>query len=160
MLKYINYDIVFQEIPEEVTLAINISNCPLRCKGCHSTYLLEDTGEFLTENVIFKLLDVYKNSVTCICFMGGDSEPEEIQRLCSYVKEKINKNLKTGWYSGKKKLPENFEISKLNYVKLGPYIQYLGGLNSPSTNQRFYCIENKILHDITFRFWNKKLKYL
>ena len=28
MLKYANYDIVFQEVPDEVTLAINISNCP------------------------------------------------------------------------------------------------------------------------------------
>ena len=28
MLKYANFDIVFQEVPDEVTLAINISNCP------------------------------------------------------------------------------------------------------------------------------------
>ena len=32
MLKYVNTGIVFQEIPDEVTLAINISNCP-----CHIT---------------------------------------------------------------------------------------------------------------------------
>ena len=36
MLKYANFDIVFQEVPEEVTLAINISNCPNQCPGCHS----------------------------------------------------------------------------------------------------------------------------
>ena len=39
MLKYVNTGIVFQEIPDEVTLAINISNCPCRCPGCHSRYL-------------------------------------------------------------------------------------------------------------------------
>ena len=39
MLKYVNTDIVFQEIPDEVTLAVNISNCPCRCPGCHSQYL-------------------------------------------------------------------------------------------------------------------------
>ena len=44
MLKYVNTDIVFQEIPDEVTLAVNISNCPCRCPGCHSEYLWEDVG--------------------------------------------------------------------------------------------------------------------
>ena len=28
MLKYTNHDIVFQEFPDEVTLAINLSLCP------------------------------------------------------------------------------------------------------------------------------------
>ena len=36
MLKYAGYDIVFQEIPDEVTLAISLTNCPNRCPGCHS----------------------------------------------------------------------------------------------------------------------------
>ena len=49
MLRYADYDIVFQEIPDEVTLAINLSNCPNHCKGCHSAYLMEDVGEPLTE---------------------------------------------------------------------------------------------------------------
>ena len=44
MLKYVNTGIVFQEIPDEVTLAINISNCPCHCPGCHSHYLWEDIG--------------------------------------------------------------------------------------------------------------------
>ena len=39
MLKYVNCGIVFQEIPDEVTLSINISNCPCHCPGCHSNYL-------------------------------------------------------------------------------------------------------------------------
>ena len=44
MLKYANTDIVFQEIPDEVTLAINITNCPCHCPGFHSHYLWEDIG--------------------------------------------------------------------------------------------------------------------
>ncbi len=35
MLKYVNYDIVFQEFPDEVTLAINLSSCPNGSPGCH-----------------------------------------------------------------------------------------------------------------------------
>lgn len=33
MLKYAGYDIVFQEIPDEVTLALNLSGCPNGCPG-------------------------------------------------------------------------------------------------------------------------------
>ena len=28
---------VLQEVPGEISLALSISGCPLRCKGCHST---------------------------------------------------------------------------------------------------------------------------
>ena len=49
MLKYTNTDIVFQEIPDEVTLAVNLSGCPCHCPGCHSQYLWGDEGEPLTD---------------------------------------------------------------------------------------------------------------
>ena len=55
MLRFVNYDLVFQEIPDEVTLALNISNCPNRCDGCHSPYLMEDVGAILGENALAAL---------------------------------------------------------------------------------------------------------
>ena len=33
MLKYVNHDIVFQEFPDEVTLAVNLSRCPCAVRG-------------------------------------------------------------------------------------------------------------------------------
>ena len=56
MLKYVNTDVVFQEIPDEVTLAINISNCPCHCPGCHSRYLWEDIGLSLERVLLVWLL--------------------------------------------------------------------------------------------------------
>ena len=56
MLKYTNTDIVFQEIPDEVTLAVNLSGCPCHCPGCHSTHLWGDTGDPLTDEAIDCLL--------------------------------------------------------------------------------------------------------
>ena len=38
------FDVVFQEIPGEVTLALNLSGCPNRCAGCHSPHLWEEVG--------------------------------------------------------------------------------------------------------------------
>ena len=50
MLKYVDTKIVFREVPDEITLCINISNCPCHCKGCHSPYLAEDIGTVLDES--------------------------------------------------------------------------------------------------------------
>ena len=48
MIKYTDTEVVFREFPDEITLAINISNCPIHCKGCHSPELWDDIGEKLT----------------------------------------------------------------------------------------------------------------
>ena len=149
MLKFHNYDIVFQEIPNEVTLAINISNCPNRCAGCHSPHLWEDTGNILDENTLAVLLEKYGNAITCICFMGGDSSPEDVLRLAKFVKQY---NKKTAWYSGNSTLYES-ALSFFDYIKLGEYIEKLGGLKNPTTNQRLYRIENETMIDVTYIYW-------
>ncbi|MBB4035596.1 anaerobic ribonucleoside-triphosphate reductase activating protein [Dysgonomonas hofstadii] len=156
MLKYSNYNIVFQEIPGEVTLAVNLSNCPNRCKGCHSLYLQQDIGEVFDEYVLEHLLDKYGNSVTCICFMGGDIDPEEVERLSVFVREKSTGNIKTGWYSGRIKLPESVFIENFDYIKLGAYIERYGGLDNATTNQRFYKVESGKMIDQTFLFQQRK----
>lgn len=56
MLKFVDYDIVFPEIPNEVTLAINLSNCPHRCPGCHSPQLQQNIGKELNESVLSDLI--------------------------------------------------------------------------------------------------------
>ena len=149
MLRFVNYDIVFQEVPDEVTLAINISGCPNRCKGCHSPYLMGDVGEVLDEDVLADLLKKYKNAITCICFMGGDNDTIEIDRLAAFVR---SNHIKTAWYSGKQNFAESCSLSNFDYVKLGPYVEKLGGLDSPTTNQRFYKIMDGRMVDITNRF--------
>jgi anaerobic ribonucleoside-triphosphate reductase activating protein len=151
MLRFVSYDLVFQEIPDEVTLALNISNCPNRCDGCHSPYLMEDTGLILNENVLAELLEKYRNAITCVCFMGGDSAPQDVERLAAFLRQTYG--VKTGWYSGKSYIPDNCAIHNFNYIKLGPYIKHLGGLKSATTNQRFYRIENGNMIDIT-GFWH------
>ncbi|MBP1676825.1 MAG: hypothetical protein H6Q20_1384 [Bacteroidetes bacterium] len=156
MLQYLSYNIVFQEVPGEVTLAINLSNCPNRCKGCHSPFLQENIGDVLDEAVINALLIKYGEAITCICFMGGDADPQMIEQLCSYIKSYTNGQVKTAWYSGKQTLPDGFDIRELNYLKLGPYVESLGGLDSPDTNQRFYVIVRGELMDQSVFFQKKK----
>lgn len=152
MLKYVDYDIVFQEIPDEVTLAVNLSNCPYRCKGCHSPHLQQDIGKELDESALTGLLQSYEKAITCICFMGGDADTGELYRLADFVRKSRGGRIKTAWYSGNDRLPENSK-DHFDFVKTGPYIEKLGGLNKRTTNQRLYRIEDDNMTDITHRMY-------
>jgi len=151
MLKVYNYDIVFQEIPDEVTLAVNLTGCPCHCPGCHSPHLWEDTGPELDERLLRRIYSEYAGEVTCICLMGGDADPAAVEALCAYVKQEMG--LRSGWYSGRPDLPEHIDLHHFDYVKTGPYVESLGGLKSPTTNQRLYRVTQEGLEDITSRFW-------
>jgi len=156
MLKYVNTGVVFQEIPDEVTLAINISNCPCHCPGCHSRYLWDDIGLPLDTNAIDAFAKKYGNDITCIAFMGGDADPKGVNILAQYIHEEYPM-LKVAWYSGRLRIPHNVTKSDFNYIKIGPYIRHLGPLSSPTTNQRFYKqTDNDEFVDITSRFWRKQ----
>ncbi|MDR1681628.1 MAG: 4Fe-4S cluster-binding domain-containing protein [Prevotellaceae bacterium] len=156
MLRYISYDIVFREIPGEVTLALNLTGCPYRCRGCHSPHLRDDTGEALTGEALAALLCAYGDAVTCVCFMGGDGAPADVVRLAALVRRA---HKKTAWYSGSPVLFDGAP-AVFDYIKIGAYIEALGGLDSPTTNQRLYRIENGEMRDITekLRITNYELR--
>ena len=139
MLKCCSYDIVCQEIPNEISLAVNISGCPNRCPGCHSPWLWENEGKEMTTDLLSDIIGKYSAAITCFCFMGGDADPSEIQRLSLWIRGEYP-HLKTAWYSGRETVPDGFDIKCLDYIKLGPYIESLGGLKSPLTNQALYSV--------------------
>lgn len=155
MLKYVNTDIVFQEIPDEVTFAINISGCPCRCPGCHSHYLWDDVGLPLDTAAIDDFISRLKADITCIAFMGGDADPKGVNQLAQYVHEEYPQ-LKVAWYSGRIRIPSTVSKTDFDYIKVGPYIRHLGPLSKPTTNQRLYRQDDDgTFADITYRFWKK-----
>lgn len=150
MLKYLNTQVTFAEVPDEITLCINITGCKNGCKNCHSSYLAQDIGTELTFNEVRKLIK--KNSgISCIAFMGGDSEPKRIDALASFVTNHYQ--LKVAWYSGRQELSNHIDLYNFNYIKLGPYKEEFGPLNSRTTNQRFYKVSDGKLINITSKFW-------
>ena len=155
MLKYVNTDIVFQEIPDEVTLAINISNCPCHCPGCHSHYLWEDIGLPLDNDAVDDFVVHLSADITCIAFMGGDSDPRGVNLLAQYIHEEYPQ-LKVAWYSGRIRIPSSVRKTDFDYIKVGPYIRHLGPLSKSTTNQRLYRqADDGTFADITYRFWKK-----
>jgi len=164
MVKYYNSMVVFEEIPDEITLAINITNCPCKCPGCHSKFLWDDVGTELTTDELDSLIDK-NDGISCVCFMGGDASPDAICALAEYVHEV--RGLKVGWYSGMDNFYKNVEFDWFDYIKLGHYDEKLGGLNKETTNQRLYKLSHERLQDgakkiefkdITNLFWKKAAK--
>ncbi len=153
-MKYLNYDIVFREIPDEVSLSINLSVGPYRCSGCQSPYLQTDVGEELTEQRLAALLYDKDGLITCVGFMGGDADPVEVMRLAAYVKSHWP-GMRTGWYSGRSAAADGADSGVFDYVKVGPYVASLGPLDQPTTNQRLYRFGPSGQEDITSRFWSK-----
>ena len=150
MLKYVDTKVTFSEVPDEISLCINISNCPCQCKGCHSSYLAQDIGTELTFNEVRKLIK--KNGgISCIAFMGGDSEPKRIDALASFVTNHYQ--LKVAWYSGRQELSKEIDLQNFDAIKLGSYKEEFGPLNSRTTNQRFYKVSDGELINITSKFW-------
>ena len=146
MMYYYDFQVVFQEVPGEISLCFSISGCSMFCEGCHSPFLWKKgNGSLLTKEVYSSLLNRYKNLATCVLFMGGEWHPKELINL---LQEAKNKNYKTCLYTGENSVSK--EISKqLTWLKTGKWKQDLGGLENKRTNQIFVEIKT-----------NKKLNYL
>ena len=148
-MKYTDTLVGFREVPDEISLCINISNCPHSCRHCHSPELQKDIGKDLTPAELEGLIDSNKG-ITCVCLLGGDIAPTDISVLGKLIKDK---GLKSAWYSGNERLDYRVSTDNFDYIKLGPYIEEFGPLNNKTTNQHFYQVTNNELEDITFRFW-------
>lgn len=175
MLKYYDYAIVFAEVPDEITLALNISNCPGHCGhtegskfvlDCSEPWLLEDVGTELTPEELDRLIEENKD-VSCIGFMGGDNDLLSVYALSKHIHNK-HPNLKVAMYSGR----ESMDLSlakELDYYKIGRFIMpqpkehpeewwktNCGVIGFPFSNQLMFKRVGNELVNITHRFRENK----
>lgn len=150
MLKYIDIAIVMQEIPDEISLAFEITNCPHRCENCHSSHLQADIGYPLTNSVLDQAFNT--KGVSNILLMGGDADHQDIKRIAEYIHK--NSSLKVSLYSGDDEIDLDLK-PYLDYYKIGHYDKEKGPLNKETTNQKLYKIVNNRLINITKKFWKK-----
>ena len=142
-------DVVFQEVPGEISLAISICGCGKRCKGCHTPELQTTImGDEFRLGDLKKIMEVYKDYLTCVLFFEGDvNYTTELKDMLCYIK---SEGLKTCLYTGRNNVPEDVR-GLLDYLKVGEYREECGGLNSTKTNQRLYDLREE--KDITYKFW-------
>lgn len=95
-LRYVDAAVTLQEVPDEISLTITISNCQYRCPGCHSTYLQRDIGKPLLP-ALRSLIAPYEGLIACLCLMGEGRNLSELKRCLSIAKAH---GLKTCLYSG------------------------------------------------------------
>lgn len=154
-MKYAETRIVFSEVPNEISLAITISNCKWGCRNCHSSYLLKDEGNELTPEKFEKML-TKMDGITCVCLMGGDRK-ENITLVNSLFTIAKTQGLKTCWYIGSAVFPYGLNLHNVDFIKLGQYNENLGPLTSKTTNQKFLKLDwvNDTLNvkDMTYLFW-------
>ena len=149
MIKFKDSYIVFEEIPDRVSLAVNITNCQNNCIGCHSPELRLNNGEELTEEIIDKLINE-NYGIDCFLFMGEGKDRGRLLELAKYIKR--NYDLKVAIYSGRNDVELDF-YEVFDYIKVGEYKEEFGPLNRDTTNQRLYEITSNNVIDITYKFW-------
>ena len=163
MVKYCGHYITAQEVPDEISLVLSITNCLHHCEGCHSPWLQADIGDELTPEILRHLIKAYKDGITCVCFMGTGGDYEGLAVLTDLVWEEFLLNVCV--YTGDDDMAfvvycEEHKHMRPDFIKCGHYDKEAGGLSSPTTNQRMYRLEGDdsevFYKDITSWFWRKK----
>lgn len=145
-MNYSTIQIVLQEVPGEVSICFSICGCKVHCKGCHSPILWkENNGQKLTSTIFQNTLIKYRGFASCVLFMGGEWNKQE---LISHLKYAQKKGYKTCLYSGEDKIEKSI-LNHLTWIKTGKWISEKGGLESLTTNQKFLEVQT-----------NKKLNHL
>lgn len=141
-LYFYTKNVVFQEVPNEVSLSFSIAGCPKGCKNCSWKGLNLNPNE-LTDDIYCDLLNKYKGYASCVLFLGGDWNKDA---LIDDLKRAKQAGYKTCLYTGSDDVSDDIK-QQLDYLKVGPYIESRGGLNSPTTNQKFIDLKNnKVLN--------------
>ena len=159
MIKYVPEmtNVVLEEIPDRLTLAIDISNCTGLCEGCHSPFLRRDVGVELTPEAIDSLI-AGNFGINCFLCLGEGNDHAALMSAANYVR-RAYPSLALGLYSGRESVEDDvWEL--FDYVKIGPFRPSCGPLNKTTTNQRLYRILHnadgtRTVDDITARFWRK-----
>lgn len=162
MLKYFDVAETLSEFPDEITLCINITQCPCKCENCSEPWLQKDQGTELTKDKLVELVEKHPYC-SCIGFMGGDINHEEIKELALFIKEKYH--LKVGFYSGFEFINLDL-VEALDYYKIGKWKTPKGDMKEwhkttngplqfPWSNQLFFEIHDKKLINATEKFRRK-----
>src|SRR5690606_9069018 len=93
MLRFSAEQVVFQEVPGEVSLAYTVTGCPIGCKGCHSVDSWPaDRGELLTPDYLMQRIQQYHRLLTCVLFLGGEWQPETLIELLKVARKEDRKS--------------------------------------------------------------------
>ena len=129
--------ITLTEIPDKVAVYLEIGNCKNNCAGCHSDHLRKPMASNMTIADIEAIVERNVNNGANACvIMGGDNNGLDSEDLECLIKT-LSYIVPTGIYVGDS---DAIKYAKMGakWVKTGKYVEALGGLDKPATNQHFY----------------------
>ncbi|QVK21519.1 4Fe-4S cluster-binding domain-containing protein [Mycoplasmatota bacterium] len=149
-MNYYDFKITFNEIPQEISIVFSITGCGGKCFGCHSEFLHDrDNGNKLELDMYKSILSDNQSLATTVLFLGGEWEVD----LIEYLKIAKKFGYKTALYTSSNYRDITFRLKySLDYLKVGKYIDGLGGLESVLTNQKLIRLKPK-RKDVTHLFW-------
>lgn len=130
----------FNEIPDRLTFYFEIANCHAGCKGCHSPHLHEDIQQTTLEDMVKEAEKAIDNGANAILLLGGTTNGIPEEDLIAVI-DALGEIAPVGLYSGSDDMEHDKAIGEkadLTWLKTGSYKEDLGGLASPTTNQRFF----------------------
>lgn len=162
----LGYRVSLTEFPEHISFVIEMGNCLQQCPWCHREDMQTFNQEPMFTNIV-SIEEAVKEAVdkgaNGIIIMGGTTNGLLMYDVCILI-DRLSVYAPVCLYSGSNN-PYKHEIivksSNLSALKTGSYKKELGGLNSPTTNQRFYLIEkggtdsSKVMVDITHKFYDE-----
>lgn len=146
VLKYpvVNTDITFNELPDKMAYALELGACKQHCVGCHSPELQEEDVTLTSLlDILEEAQDAIDAGANAIVVMGGTNNNHITDESLIALLRDLAFIAPTGLYSGSDDEEHDKMIAvegHCTWLKTGPYVASLGGLESTRTNQRFYRI--------------------
>lgn len=159
LVPVVSTGITLNEVPDKVAFFIELGSCTQRCKGCHSKELWEEVKEPTSLDVLLKEAEkAIDKGANAIVLMGGTCNGLHTEELYTIL-QALSEIAPTCLYSGSddQKLNRFFaENTGITWIKTGSYKEDLGGLSSPTTNQRFYRKEYEEIFN-KHQYWVTKM---
>ena len=141
------YGITFAEVPNKCAVFLELGDCKRRCKGCHTPELCKPMTDedCMTVEKCVEIVDSFlDDGANAIVVLGGtDCHSFTLESLQGLL-DKLSEYAPLCLYSGSddtKTMLDFARDSGCTYVKVGSYKEECGGLQQPTTNQRFYKLE-------------------
>lgn len=153
-LPIVNKGITLTEIPNHIAVFFEVGNCTCHCDGCHSPELWDTNytqPNMTTREIIDYIEEQYKLGANAVVFMGGWNNEGVSRTTLELFLLDISCMFQIGIYVGSDRVGALPRLP-IRWIKTGRYEKDKGGLDSPTTNQRFYEYDSKE------RAWKDKTK--
>lgn len=148
-MKIYSTEVSFAEVPDEISLLVNVAGCDLNCPGCHWNEIQDKKIFNFTIDDLMAEIDKNLPLITTVCFMGGEWHHRQLLSMLRATRER---NLSTCLYTGKKSVTCDLK-DNLDFLKTGKWIASRGGLDAETTNQVFMDLNKN--EKLNYKFGDK-----